>query len=131
MDQQQWQLAHAMLVSTSRLNLPLASEVDICFVSIVVASFDFGRTHSTLVLFATRQRQGNSCGVTNTNGTACHCVIRNTIPVSLEDHIQSLLPNHTLDAIHNSEGTPDSTPQYLAYQWSLNDTSASIGNNYF
>jgi Leucine-rich repeat (LRR) protein len=65
--------------------------------------------------------------LTATNDTAYNNT-ETIAPTSLEDYIQSLFPDYTLDAIHSEDAAE--TPQYLAYQWTLNDTAAFSGNNY-
>jgi hypothetical protein len=130
------QLAQATLVSEpSHLNLPQASEVDIAQVEAnaaakrcqamkrtfyFIASGILSVVGVTLLLFfLLRGRMSESVVLGTANNPDAPLVT-----TSLEDQIQSLLPDYTLAATRDAE-----SPQYLAFQWTLNDTAAS-GDSY-
>ena len=74
-----------------------------------------------LLFFLLRDKKGESVVVRSTN-----CTNDTETSITWEGHIQSLLPVYTLAAIQSEDAE---TPQYLAYQWTLNDTTAPTGNS--
>jgi hypothetical protein len=140
-------LARARLVvEPSHLNLPIASEVNTAQAEEDAAAKRCQTTKRTLFVFATgivvfvgitllvvfllHVNKSKETVRAPENVTNISTTQEGNATIRMEDYIQNLLPGYTLDAIHDSEDTADSNPQYLAYQWSLKDTAANIGSNY-